>query len=141
MSGEIIARTRLTEGMHFIGAADSGHMIDMDSPVGGDGSGASPMELVLLALAGCTGMDVLAIMRKKRQAVQGLEVIAHGQRSETYPRVYTAIQLEYICTGAAINPEALVQAIELSRERYCPVWAMLRPTVEISYTYQIAVSD
>lgn len=141
MSGEIIVRTRLDEEMHFLGLVNAGHIIDMDSPVSGNNAGASPMELVLMSLAGCSGMDVLSVMRKKRQPVQGLEVVAHGQRSETYPRVYTQIQLEYICTGAGIDPGALVHAIELSRDRYCPVWAMLRPTVEITYSYRIVTPE
>jgi putative redox protein len=141
MGDEIVARTRLDEGMHFVGMANSGHMVDLDSPLEGNKSGSSPMELVLLSLAGCSGMDVLSVLRKKRQPVQGLEVVGRGQRTETYPRVFTAIQLEYIVTGSGVDPQAVVQSIELSRDRYCPVWAMLRPTVDITFTYRIVAPE
>jgi putative redox protein len=97
------------------------------------------MALVLMSLAGCSGMDVIAIMRKKRQPVQGMEVLAYGTRGEEYPKPYTAIRLEFHFSGAGLNPDACVQAIELSRDRYCPVWAMLRAGgVEISYSYEIS---
>lgn len=138
MAETLTATVTLHEGMHFVAVADSGKPVDLDSPAMGEGAGASPMETVLMALAGCSGMDVMAIMRKKRQPVQGLAVVARGERSETYPKVYTTIELAYHCTGEGVDPGALVQAIELSRDRYCPVWAMLRPTVAISYTYTIS---
>lgn len=141
MADELVAKMQLTEGMHFVGIANSNHPIDLDSPVSGAGAGASPMELVLMSLAGCSGMDVISIMRKKRQPVTGLEVIARGQRSEGYPKVYTAIQLEYVCSGAGVDEQALVQSIELSRDRYCPVWAMLRLSVDISYTYRVVETE
>lgn len=137
MAETLTAAVTLREGMHFVAVADSGRPVDLDSPAMGEGAGASPMEAVLMALAGCSGMDVIAVMRKKRQPVQGLTVVARGERSETYPKVYTTIALEYRCTGAGVDPAALVHAIELSRDRYCPVWAMLRPTVAISYSYTI----
>jgi putative redox protein len=139
MAEEVSVTMRLAEGMHFIGENAAGLKVDLDSPVSGSGSGPSPMALVLMSLAGCSGMDVIAIMRKKRQPVQGLEVLAHGTRGEEYPKPYTTIRLEFRFTGAEISPEACVQAIELSRDRYCPVWAMLRAGgVEISYSYEIS---
>lgn len=138
MAEEVSVTMRLAEGMHFVGTNAAGLSVDLDSPVSGSGSGPSPMALVLMSLAGCSGMDVIAIMRKKRQPVQGLEVLAHGTRGEDYPKPYTAIRLEFRFTGEGISPEACVQAIELSRDRYCPVWAMLRASVEISYSYEIS---
>jgi putative redox protein len=139
MAEEVSITMRLAEGMHFVGENASGLTVDLDSPVSGSGAGVSPVALVLMSLAGCSGMDVIAIMRKKRQPVQGLEVLAHGTRAEAYPKPYTAIQLEFRFSGAGISPEACVQAIELSRDRYCPVWAMLRSGgVEISYRYAIS---
>lgn len=140
MAEEINVTVRLAEGMHFIGEDQAGRKVDLDSPAMGAGMGPSPMALVLMSLAGCTAMDVIAIMRKKRQNVQALEVIAHGVRADDYPKPYTSIRLEYRFTGAGIDPAACQRAIELSRDNYCPVWAMLRPTVDISYTFTITES-
>ncbi|MFV9504712.1 MAG: OsmC family protein [Oscillochloridaceae bacterium umkhey_bin13] len=138
MAEQINVALELREGMHFVATNEAGLSIDMDSPSMGSGAGPSPMAAVLMSLAGCSGMDVIAIMRKKRQPVQGLKVTAKGTRGEEYPKPYTSIHLEYHFIGAEISPQACVQAIELSRDRYCPVWAMLRPTVEISYSYTIS---
>lgn len=137
MANEVTAHVRLQEELHFVGVGNTGHMVDLDSPTTGSRNGPSPMELVLVSLAGCSGMDVMSILRKKRQSIQGIEVVAHGVRGEDYPKPYTAIQLEYVVTGSNVDAKALERAIELSRDSYCPVWAMLRPTVDISYTYRI----
>jgi len=135
---EISVTMRLAEGMHFVGADEAGLTVDLDSPTQGAGAGPSPMALVLMSLAGCAGMDVIAIMRKKRQDVRGLTVTARGERAEDYPRPYTSIQLAFHFVGPGIDPAACERSIELTRERYCPVWAMLRPAVEITYSYTIA---
>lgn len=140
MAEEVSVTMRLAEGMHFVGEDRAGLTVDLDSPTGGTGSGPSPMALVLMSLAGCSGMDVIAIMRKKRQQVQALEVFAHGTRGDTYPKPYTAIRLEFRFTGSGIDPSACQRAIELSRDSYCPVWAMLRPTVDISYSFTITAA-
>lgn len=137
MAEEVNVTLRLAEGMHFVGETTAGLKVDLDSPSQGAGAGPSPMALMLMSLAGCSGMDVIAIMRKKRQNVQSLEVFAHGTRGEDYPKPYTAIKLEYRFTGSDIDPRACERAIELSRDSYCPVWAMLRPSVDISYSYTI----
>lgn len=137
MGEELSTHVRLEAGMHFVAVANSNQPVQLDSPTSGEMAGAAPMELVLMALAGCSGMDVISILRKKRQQVHGFEVKAHGVRSDEYPKVYTAIQLEFICTGVDIDPAAVERAIELARDRYCPVWAMLRATVDISYSYTI----
>ena len=137
MAEEVRVTVELAEGMHFVGRNEAGLQVDLDSPATGGGAGPSPMALVLMSLAGCSGMDVASIMRKKRQELQGLTVIARGTRGEEYPKPYTAIQLEYQFMGTNITPEACVRAIELSRDRYCPVWAMLQATVAITYSYTI----
>lgn len=129
---------RLVEGMHFVGANSAGVTTDLDSVAEGAAAGPSPMDMVLMSLAGCSAMDVIAIMRKKRQEVRGLEVTAHGTRAEDYPRPYTAIRLEYRFSGVGLDPAACQRAIELSRDRYCPVWAMLKASVAIAYTFTVA---
>jgi putative redox protein len=127
--------------MHFIGGVPSGHQVHMDAPSASDGgAGPTPMELVLMSLAGCSAMDVISILRKKRQPAEGMEVRVRGQRRDEYPTVFTAIQLEYVVHGADVEPSAVERAIELSRDRYCPVWAMLGQSALITSSYRI-VSD
>lgn len=125
--------------MRFVGSADSGFPIVMDAhpSVGGDNSGARPMELLLIGLCGCTAMDVISILRKKRQQVSGLEVKAHAKNAETYPKVFTNIALEYIVTGREVDPSAVERAIQLSAERYCPAQAMLGQVAGMDLTFTI----
>ncbi len=141
MGAVINASVRLREGLHFTAVANSGRPIELDSPHEGntDLAGPSPMETVLMALAGCSAMDVISILRKKRQPVAGLEVRAQGVRGDEYPKPYTEIELVYRCAGE-VDPAALERAIELSRDRYCPVWRMLGATVDIRYRYEIVPS-
>jgi putative redox protein len=126
-------------GMQFTAVADSGHSItlDADPSVGGENLGSRPLELMLMSLAGCTGMDVISILRKKRQEVTGFEVKTHAERAESHPKVFTAITVEYIITGRNIDPKAVERAIELSEKSYCPAQAMLAQAAPISHTYQI----
>lgn len=143
MAEVINARIRLQDGLHFRATGMlSGQSIDLDSPHGDDTPlvGPSPMETILIALASCSSMDVISIMRKKRQDVTGLEVEVAGTRSEEYPKPYTEIALHYRCTGNHLDPAALVRSVELSRDRYCPVWKMLSASVAISFTTEIAAA-
>ena len=88
--------------------------------------------LLLISLASCSGMDVVSLLRKQRQPVEGLEVHVRGQRRDEHPTVFTEIQLEYVIHGEDVAPAAVERAIELSRDRYCPVWAMLGQSVTIT---------
>jgi putative redox protein len=94
------------------------------------------MELVLVALAGCTAMDVLSILRKSRQPLEGFAMEVRAERAPEHPKVYTDIDLLYIVRGNA-DPQAVVRAIELSATKYCSVSAMLRETARIRYRYRI----
>lgn len=125
--------------MRFVGSADTNFSVVMDAhpSVGGDNSGFRPMELLLVGLCGCTAMDVISILRKKRQQVSGLEVKAHAETADTYPKVFTNIALEYIVTGKAVDPQAVERAIQLSAERYCPAQAMLSQVASMDLTYKI----
>jgi len=121
------------EGLRFTGSAGEG---SATVPLGsrrepGAAGTVSPMELVLVALAGCTGMDVISILEKKRQRVTAFEVRAHGDRAEEHPQVYTAITLEYVVTGTDIDRSAVERAVELSETKYCSTMAMLRKAVPI----------
>ena len=134
------AQVKLVDGgMKFAGVSDTGFEVVMDaSPkVGGSDEGFRPMELLLVGLCGCTAMDVISILRKKRQDVTGLEVKAHAGRTKTHPMVFDEIELEYIVRGNDVAPAALERAIALSAERYCPAQAMLGQVAKMTYTYTI----
>lgn len=138
MSDKVHARVVMQEGLHFVGTADSGHTIHLDSPLSDETHGPTPMEVALMSLAGCSAMDVISILRKKRHQVHAFEIEVEGTRAERYPKPYTLITLHYILRGPAIDNQSVERAIELSRENYCPIWNMLAHSVEIRYTYQIS---
>ena len=134
------AAVQWTGGMRFAGTAESGGKITMDvrPEHGGTGQGPSPMEMLLLALAGCTGMDVISILDKMRAPLAGLEIRVSGDRAEEHPRVFTRIRLEYIARGSDLKPEQVGRAVQLSQEKYCSVSAMLRASAELTYSWRIA---
>ncbi len=127
------------DNMRFIGSSNSGHSVVMDAPasVGGSNTASTPMEILLSALGGCTGMDVISIMRKKKQNVTGLELNVKGEKAEDYPHRYTAIHIEYVITGKNISDEAVKRAIELSLEKYCSVGATIGNSADITNSYKI----
>lgn len=98
---------------------------------------ATPMELLLMAVAGCTMVDVVSIMEKKRQPVLEYRIEICGDRREDHPRAFTKMHLKHIVKGKDIVPEALARAIELSDEKYCSVAATIRPNVEITTSFEI----
>lgn len=126
-------------GMQFVGRADSGHALVMDAAAanGGLDSAARPSELLLIGLAGCTGMDVISILKKKRQPVTGLEVAVRAEHAPEHPKRFTAIFVEYRVHGAGVDPEAVRRAIELSESTYCSVGSTLREPVTITSTFTI----
>ncbi len=104
----------------------------------GEGSGFRPVELVLHGLAGCTGMDVISILEKKRQDVRGFEIIVEGiQRVDEYPKIYTEISIDYIVTGYDVKPDAVARAIELSETKYCAVGGMLGEDVRLKTSFTV----
>ena len=125
--------------MTFIGLADSEFPIRMDSRLetGGDDSGVRPMELLLIGLGGCTGMDVISILRKKRQNITHFEIQLDATQAEDYPRIFTHITINYKIHGHNVDPKAVARAIELSVTKYCPAQAMLDKAAEIEHTYEI----
>jgi putative redox protein len=127
------------EGMSFTGTADSGFTIQMDAKeeVGGQGNGFIPMELMALSLAGCTAMDVISILRKKRQDVTDFEVRVDADRAEEHPKVFTRATVNYLVTGHDVDEKAVLRAIELTAESYCPAQAMLGKVFPIELRYQI----
>jgi putative redox protein len=133
------ATVRWVEGMEFEAITGSEHLVTMDARVedGGKNHGPSPMELLLVGMAGCTGMDVIDILKKKRQQVNGFEVRTEGTRAETYPMVYTEIDVVYVVRGKDISPKAVEDAIRLSETKYCGAGAMLGKTAKINSRYEI----
>ena len=113
----------------FEGVASSGHSIVMD---GNKKAGNSPMELVLMALCGCTGYDVVSILSKKREPFTSLEVRAEAERATNPPTVYTEIKVTYR-VGGKVSHKAAEDAVRLSEEKYCSVAAMLNKTAKITY--------
>ena len=139
MAKDMTAHATWDTGMRFDVETGTKHHIILDSSVegGGEDSGARPMELLLVALASCSGMDIVSILRKKRQDVKVYEVFVHGARTDTYPQIFTEITVEHVLTGHDISPTATQQAIDLTEERYCGVGAMLGATARVTYTFKL----
>ncbi len=125
--------------MSFDGTATSGFTIPMGTSAefGGDNDGLRPIELVLVGLAGCTAMDVISILQKKRQEVTAFEVSAHADRATEHPKVFTHVVLEFVVTGKEIDRAAVERAVELSSTKYCSAQAMLIKAVEIEHKITI----
>jgi putative redox protein len=133
----ISAKVIWTDKERYLGEANSHHALVMDTAT--EKTASSPMELVLIALCGCTASDVVGILHKKREPFTGLEVTAHGERAADYPQVYTEIKLKYRVRGK-VSHKAVEDAVRLSKEKYCSVSAMLEKsakiTTEIEYDAQ-----
>jgi putative redox protein len=125
--------------MQFDAHTHPGQVMSLDSApqFGGQEAGSRPVDLLLVALAGCAAMDVLSILQKKRQAVSELEVHASGRQADQHPRVFTHIELLYRVAGIDVDPRAVERAIELSEGGYCPAFAMLDKTAHITSRYEI----
>jgi len=125
--------------LSFAGTADTGFTLPLgaEPAVGGDDDGFRPMELMAISLAGCTGMDVISLLQKKRQQVTGFEVKVHAERSDEHPKIFTHITVEYNVTGHNVDPVAVERSIELSATKYCPAQAMLSKAVAIEHKYTI----
>ncbi|MEW6054689.1 MAG: OsmC family protein [Nitrospirota bacterium] len=133
------ARINYVEGLQFVGTSSSGHalVMDGDPTVGGQNSGPRPMELLLLGIGGCSGMDVISILKKKKQDVTGIEIAVKGEKAEDYPKKFTDITLEFAVRGRNISEEAVKRAVELSMNKYCSVKATLEGTAKIKFSYTI----
>lgn len=133
----------LRDGMHFEGFTSDPDgerfaiQLDADPESGGQGQGIRPVKMLLVSLAGCMAMDVVSILRKKRQAVTGFEVGISGDQAPDHPMVYTDIRLTFKVTGRAVDPAAVERAIQLSYDKYCPVANLLKPVVPIHTRYEI----
>ena len=133
------ASVQWKENMTFIGMPDSGFPVQMDADTsfGGTDQGMRPMEMVALGLAACTGMDVISILRKKRQQITGFEVRVNAPRSPEPPKVFTRALITYIVTGTNVEEAAVLRSIELSMTKYCPVQVMLAQAFPMELHYEI----
>lgn len=137
--GTKTAYLKQIKGITFAGKTDSNHWITMDGPeeFGGSNAGIRPKELLLLALAGCTASDVVAILTKKRTPLDDFEINIKADISDEHPQVFTKIDLEYVFYGRDLNVKDIERAIELSQTKYCAVTAMLEKAIEIKHSYKI----
>ena len=125
--------------MSFTGSADSGFEVQLGSnpEVGGDNDGFRPMELMAISLAGCTAMDVISILKKKRQEISDFQVKVETERAVQHPKVFTSAVIEYHVTGKGISESAVSRAMELSADTYCPAQAMIGKIIPLSLKYFI----
>ncbi len=130
------AKVSWQKELSFVGVADSGFEIKLDSHSGPE-TGAGPVEMVAISLAGCTAMDVISILNKKQEDVTSFDVKVHADRTSEYPKVITKAVLEYVVVGHKLDEAALIRAIELSMTKYCPVHAMLSKAFPIDIRYSI----
>jgi putative redox protein len=136
------AVARWVQDAMFVGESGSGHAVVMDGApeAGGRNLGARPMEMVLLGLAGCTGFDVVQILKKARQPISGCVVEVSAQRADAPPRVFTRIHVHYRVSGAALAEHHVQRAVSLSVEKYCSVSVMLGRGAEITHDFEITAA-
>ncbi|MDU0341468.1 OsmC family protein [Bosea rubneri] len=133
------ARASWVEGMAFMGEAGSGHAVVMDGApeYGGRNIGIRPMEMLLIGLAGCTGFDVVQILKKGRENVTGCEVEVEAERATEDPKVFTKIHIAYRVTGRGLSQAKAERAVTLSKEKYCSASIMLGATAEMSASLEV----
>jgi putative redox protein len=132
-----VVKVKWVDGMRFVAYDAKGHSVTMDSSKehGGEGSAFSPIQLLLAALGGCTGMDVVGILQKQRQKLTGLEIHVSGERAAEHPRVYSKVHVEYRFTGEDLKEKFVQSAIQLSEDAYCSVGATVKKTAKLSHNY------
>lgn len=134
------ARVKWADNMMFVGESGSGHAVVMDGApdAGGKNLGVRPMEMLLLGLGGCTAFDVVLILKRGRDPVNGCTVDIEAERAETEPKVFTKIHLIYRVTGKGLSPAKVERAIQLSKEKYCSASAILAATATITHEFTVA---
>lgn len=139
MANNMTVQAQLTHRSGFTIQTDSGHTIILDAATekGGENAGPRPMEMLLTALAGCSGIGIIGILRKMHQDVTNYEIRINGTRAENQPQVFTHITVEHIFTGHNLQPASIQHAIDLDTENYCGVNVMLSKAARIEHTFQI----
>jgi len=133
------AEVRQTEGLTFMARGPSNHWVVLDTSEsgGGHGAGSNPMELLLMALGGCTGMDIVSILAKMKESYAGFRVELSGERAEEPPRRFTRIFVDYYLTSDSVLTDNVAKAVRLSAEKYCSVGGTLVPGVAMVHRYHI----
>lgn len=127
------------KGITFLGKSDSNHWVTMDGPesFGGSDAGTRPKELLLIALGGCTGSDVITILQKKKIKIDNFEMNISADVADEHPQVFTKINVEYVFYGKDIQEKDVERAIELSQTKYCSVTHMLNKAATITHSFKI----
>ncbi len=135
----LTAKVKWAGGLEYVGESGTGHAIVLDggADVGGQNLGMRPMELLLVGLGGCSGMDIASILTKKRQQVSGIEASVKGETADHYPKRFTGIEIEFTVTGRDLSEEAVKRAVELSMDKYCSVKATLEGSAKVTFSYKI----
>ena len=130
-------------GITFSGRTDSNHWLTMDGPVefGGSNAGIRPKELLLLAIAGCTGSDVASILAKKRVPLSGFDIHVTAEETQEHPKTFSSMHIEYVFRGDGINPKDVERAIDLSLTKYCGVTAMFQKAMDITHSFRIEAQN
>jgi len=136
---EVLVNVKWDGGMRFVATSEEGDSLTMDADPegGGEGRGFRPVKLVLVGLGGCTGMDIVWILKRQRQEVTGLEMSITGTRRKKDPRYYEDIQVEYILRGRNLKESAVKRAIDLSEQKYCSIRGIFRPEVKVTTRYRV----
>lgn len=123
----------------FEATSSTGHKVMMDASkeVGGEDRGSRPMELLLMGLGGCSGIDVIMMLEKGKQAVKDCQMEVTSERADAVPAIYTKIHLHFKVTGSDLNEKKVARAVDLSAEKYCSVSKMLEKTAEMTHSYEI----
>jgi len=126
-------------GLQFAAKTGSGHevIMDGDPAYGGENRGPRPMELVLVGLGGCSGMDVASILKKKKMDVTAIDISVKGERAPDYPKKYTDVEIEFTVKGKNLAKEAVEKAVELSMNKYCSVKATIEGVAKVKWSYKI----
>jgi putative redox protein len=135
----LTAKVKWVDGLQFVGESGTHHAIVMDGDieVGGKDTGMRPMELLLIGLGGCSGMDVASILQKKKQQITDIDINVKGEKADTYPKKFTEIEIEFIVSGKDLSEDAVKRAVELSMEKYCSVKATLEGVAKINFSYKV----
>ena len=139
----LTARVNWVEDRTFLGRSGSGHSVimDTDPDSGGHDAGIRPMEMLLLGMGGCTAYDVVEILEKGRQPVEGCVVELEADRADDFPKVFTRIQVRYIISGRGLDPKKVERAVSLSADKYCSATIMMAKTADVSHEIEIVELD
>ena len=129
-----------TGDQFFLGTSPSGHTVAIDTK-GDESTAPTPVEMLLMSVAACTAADVVSIMEKKRQPLEEYRLEVTGERVSDYPRKFVSFHVHHIVRGRSISEKALADAIQLSEEKYCSVAATVRPTAEVTSSYEIVETE